>query len=230
MIHLRNVRKQYWGQEHPALRGVTFRMKPGEFAFLVGPSGSGKSTLLRILHGEEEASSGIILVNNYDVAHLTRRQLPYYRRTVGMVYQDFRLIPNRTVEENLSFAMRAIGAPDKQIRARVEEVLEQVELTGHKHNYPTELSGGEQQRVAVARAILNHPALVLADEPTGNLDPKLSYEMMKLFEQINEDGTTVLVVTHEQSLVDRFHKRVIRLEEGKIVADEEDGLYQSCET
>ncbi|MCC8065213.1 MAG: cell division ATP-binding protein FtsE [Clostridiales bacterium] len=230
MIHLRNVRKQYWEQAHPALRGVTFRMKPGEFAFLVGPSGSGKSTLLRILHGEEEASSGIILVNNYDVAHLTRRQLPYYRRTVGMVYQDFRLIPNRTVEENLSFAMRAIGAPDKQIRARVEEVLEQVELTGHKHNYPTELSGGEQQRVAVARAILNHPALVLADEPTGNLDPKLSYEMMKLFEQINEDGTTVLVVTHEQSLVDRFHKRVIRLEEGKIVADEEDGLYQSCET
>ncbi|MCD8368531.1 MAG: cell division ATP-binding protein FtsE [Clostridiales bacterium] len=230
MIHLRNVRKQYWEQEQPALRGVTFRMKPGEFAFLVGPSGSGKSTLLRILHGEDAANSGIILVNNYDVAHLTRRQLPYYRRTVGMVYQDFRLIPNRTVEENLSFAMRVIGASDKQIRARVEEVLEQVELTGHKHNYPTELSGGEQQRVAVARAILNHPALVLADEPTGNLDPKLSYEMMKLFERINEDGTTVLVVTHEQSLVDRFHKRVIRLEAGKIVADEEDGLYQSCET
>ncbi len=230
MIHLRNVRKQYWEQEQPALRGVTFRMKPGEFAFLVGPSGSGKSTLLRILHGEEAASSGIILVNNYDVAHLTRRQLPYYRRTVGMVYQDFRLIPNRTVEENLSFAMRVIGAPDRQIRTRVEEVLEQVELTGHKHNYPTELSGGEQQRVALARAILNHPALVLADEPTGNLDPKLSYEMMKLFEQINEDGTTVLVVTHEQSLVDRFRKRVIRLEAGKIVADEEDGLYHSCET
>ncbi|MCD8340774.1 MAG: cell division ATP-binding protein FtsE [Clostridiales bacterium] len=230
MIHLRNVRKQYWEQEQPALRGVTFRMKPGEFAFLVGPSGSGKSTLLRILHGEDAANSGIILVNNYDVAHLTRRQLPYYRRTVGMVYQDFRLIPNRTVEENLSFAMRVIGASDKQIRARVEEVLEQVELTGHKHNYPTELSGGEQQRVAVARAILNHPALVLADEPTGNLDPKLSYEMMRLFERINEDGTTVLVVTHEQSLVDRFHKRVIRLEAGKIVADEEDGLYQSCET
>ncbi len=230
MIHLRNVRKQYWEQEQPALRGVTFRMKPGEFAFLVGPSGSGKSTLLRILHGEEAASSGIILVNNYDVAHLTRRQLPYYRRTVGMVYQDFRLIPNRTVEENLSFAMRVIGAPDRQIRTRVEEVLEQVELTGHKHNYPTELSGGEQQRVALARAILNHPALVLADEPTGNLDPKLSYEMMKLFEQINEDGTTVLVVTHEQSLVDRVRKRVIRLEAGKIVADEEDGLYQSCET
>ncbi|MCD7919213.1 MAG: cell division ATP-binding protein FtsE [Clostridiales bacterium] len=230
MIHLRNVRKQYWEQKQPALRGVTFRMNPGEFAFLVGPSGSGKSTLLRILHGEDAASSGIILVNNYDVAHLTRRQLPYYRRTVGMVYQDFRLIPNRTVEENLSFAMRVIGASDRQIRARVEEVLEQVELTGHKHNYPTELSGGEQQRAAVARAILNHPALVLADEPTGNLDPKLSYEMMKLFERINEDGTTVLVVTHEQSLVDRFHKRVIRLEAGKIVADEEDGLYQSCET
>ncbi len=226
MIHLRNVRKKYFEQEQPALRGVTFRMKPGEFAFLVGPSGSGKSTLLRILHGEEAASSGIILVNNYDVAHLDRRQLPYYRRTVGMVYQDFRLISDRTVEENLYFAMRVIGAPDKEIRERVAEVLEQLELTGHRHNYPTELSGGEQQRVAVARAILNHPALVLADEPTGNLDPKLSYEVMKLFEQINEDGTTVLVVTHEQSLVDQFHKRVIRLEEGKIIADKEDGAYQ----
>ncbi|MCD7918449.1 MAG: cell division ATP-binding protein FtsE [Clostridiales bacterium] len=227
MIHLRNVRKKYFEQEQPALRGVTFRMKPGEFAFLVGPSGSGKSTLLRILHGEEAASSGIILVNNYDVAHLDRRQLPYYRRTVGMVYQDFRLISDRTVEENLYFAMRVIGAPDKEIRDRVAEVLEQLELTGHRHNYPTELSGGEQQRVAVARAILNHPALVLADEPTGNLDPKLSYEVMKLFEQINEDGTTVLVVTHEQSLVDQFHKRVIRLEEGKIIADKEDGSYQT---
>ncbi len=226
MIHLRNVRKKYFEQEQPALRGVTFRMKPGEFAFLVGPSGSGKSTLLRILHGEEAASSGIILVNNYDVAHLDRRQLPYYRRTVGMVYQDFRLISDRTVEENLYFAMRVIGTPDKEIRERVAEVLEQLELTGHRHNYPTELSGGEQQRVAVARAILNHPALVLADEPTGNLDPKLSYEVMKLFEQINEDGTTVLVVTHEQSLVDQFHKRVIRLEEGKIIADKEDGSYQ----
>lgn len=226
MIHLRNVRKKYFEQEQPALRGVTFRMKPGEFAFLVGPSGSGKSTLLRILHGEEAASSGIILVNNYDVAHLDRRQLPYYRRTVGMVYQDFRLISDRTVEENLAFAMRVIGAPDKEIRERVAEVLEQLELTGHRHKYPTELSGGEQQRVAVARAILNHPALVLADEPTGNLDPKLSYEVMKLFERINEDGTTVLVVTHEQSLVDQFHKRVIRLEEGKIIADKEGGSYQ----
>lgn len=229
MIELRNVKKQYPSQAHPALRGVTFRVLPGEFVFLVGPSGSGKSTLLRLLHGEEEADSGIIRVNGYDVSHLKKSKLPYYRRKIGMVFQDFKLIEKKTVRENLAFSMRVIGASEWDISRRVGEVLELVELDGKRGSYPYELSGGERQRVAVARAILNRPALLLADEPTGNLDPELSYETMQLFERVHQDGATVLVVTHEESLVNRFQKRVVRLQEGKIVADQENGQYQPCE-
>lgn len=225
MIELRNVRKRYPGQVQPALRGVNLRVEPGEFVFLVGPSGSGKSTLLRILHGEEIADSGIIRVGEYDVMHMKPRALPYYRRTIGMVFQDFKLIQTRTVRENLVFAMRVVGASDWEISSRVGEVLELVGLDGRKHSYPDELSGGEQQRVAVARAILSRPKLLLADEPTGNLDPELSCEIMRLFEQINQDGTTVLVVTHEQSLVNRFEKRVVRLSHGKVIADDQNGTY-----
>jgi cell division transport system ATP-binding protein len=228
MIELRNVRKQYPTQQQAALRGVTFSVADGEFVFLVGPSGSGKTTLFRLLHGDERADSGIIRVNGHDVTHLKKRQIPYYRREIGMVFQDFKLIQNQTVWENLSFAMRVIGAPEEQIRHRVREVLEIIDLSDRKRSYPHQLSGGERQRVAVARAILNRPALLLADEPTGNLDPELSVEIMGLFDRINQDGTTVLVVTHEQYMVNQMHKRVIRLSEGKIISDEENGQYRSC--
>lgn len=225
MIELRNVRKRYPGQKVPALRGIYLRVLPGEFVFLVGPSGSGKSTLLRILHAGEEADSGIIRVAGYNVMHLRPREIPYYRRKIGMVFQDFKLIQTRTARENLVFAMRATGAPEEEIRTRVSEVLEQVRLEDRQLSYPDELSGGEQQRLAVARAILTRPQLLLADEPTGNLDPTLSLEIMRLFEEINAAGTTVLVVTHEQNLVNEFQKRVIHLKLGRVISDEESGTY-----
>ena len=224
MIRFTNVTKVYDNGTR-AIRGISMLISNGEFVFLVGPSGSGKSTIVKMLIGEEPVTRGSILAEGFEVTRLKPRSIPYLRRKLGVVFQDIRLLQNRTVAENLEFAMRVVNAPRNAIGERVDYVLELVELTGKKDCLPGELSGGEQQRVAIARALVNNPGVILADEPTGNLDPERSLEIMMLLEKINELGTTVLVVTHEQRLVDRFHKRVITLEEGCIVRDEEDGVY-----
>ena len=190
------------------------------------PSGSGKSTLIKLLSAEEKPTKGSLTVNGFELHHIRRSKVPYYRRTLGVVFQDFRLIQSKTVEENLSFAMHVVGIDPFFIRDRVDEVLHTVGLTGLNRRFPQELSGGEQQRVAIARAILNRPKLILADEPTGNLDPVLSVEIMELFEKINQEyGTTVLVVTHEQELVNRMEKRVIHLRDGELAGDQLCGDY-----
>ena len=224
MIRFTNVTKVYDNGTR-AIRGISMLISNGEFVFLVGPSGSGKSTIVKMLIGEEPVTRGSILAEGFEVTRLKPRSIPYLRRKLGVVFQDIRLLQNRTVAENLEFAMRVVNAPRNAIGGRVDYVLELVELTGKKDCLPGELSGGEQQRVAIARALVNNPGVILADEPTGNLDPERSLEIMMLLEKINELGTTILVVTHEQRLVDRFHKRVITLEEGCIVRDEEDGVY-----
>ena len=224
MIRFTNVTKVYDNGTR-AIRGISMLISNGEFVFLVGPSGSGKSTIVKMLIGEEPVTRGSILAEGFEVTRLKPRTIPYLRRKLGVVFQDIRLLQNRTVAENLEFAMRVVNAPRNAIGERVDYVLELVELTGKKDCLPGELSGGEQQRVAIARALVNNPGVILADEPTGNLDPERSLEIMMLLEKINELGTTILVVTHEQRLVDRFHKRVITLEEGCIVRDEEDGVY-----
>ena len=224
MIRFTNVTKVYDNGTR-AIRGISMLISNGEFVFLVGPSGSGKSTIVKMLIGEEPVTRGSILAEGFEVTRLKPRSIPYLRRKLGVVFQDIRLLQNRTVAENLEFAMRVVNAPRNAIGERVDYVLELVELTGKKDCLPGELSGGEQQRVAIARALVNNPGVILADEPTGNLDPERSLEIMMLLEKINELGTTILVVTHEQRLVDRFHKRVITLEEGCIVRDEEDGVY-----
>ena len=200
-------------------------MDNGEFVFLVGPSGSGKSTILKLLTAEEPISRGSAVVDGFDLRHIQSSRIPLLRRRVGVVYQDFRLIKNKTVEENLSFAMRVINAPRKTIPERVHYVLDLVGLVEKKECFPTELSGGEQQRVAIARALINNPSTIVADEPTGNLDPERSLEIMMLLERINQLGTTILVVTHERQLVNQFNKRVIYLEAGRIVSDQENGCY-----
>ena len=191
----------------------------------MGPSGSGKSTILNMLTGEEPITSGTIVVDGFDLTRIKANRIPYLRRKLGVVFQDIRLIQKKTVEENLEFAMRVVGAPQKAIGARLDYVLDLVGLSDKKRCYPNELSGGEQQRVAIARALVIYPSTILADEPTGNLDPERSLEIMLLLEKINELGTTVLVVTHERRLVDHFNKRVINLEEGRIVSDQENGCY-----
>ena len=224
MIRFTNVTKVYDNGTR-AIRGISMLISNGEFVFLVGPSGSGKSTIVKMLIGEEPVTRGSILAEGFEVTRLKPRSIPYLRRKLGVVFEDIRLLQNRTVAENLEFAMRVVNAPRNAIGERVDYVLELVELTGKKDCLPGELSGGEQQRVAIARALVNNPGVILADEPTGNLDPERSLEIMMLLEKINELGTTILVVTHEQRLVDRFHKRVITLEEGCIVRDEEDGVY-----
>ena len=202
-----------------ALRGISMTIEDGEFVFIVGPSGSGKSTLIKLLTAEEEPTAGRIILNGFSASNISNRQIPMMRRTVGVIFQDFRLIEKKTVYENLAFAMRAVGAPLKTIRSRIPYVLELVGLENKAQRRPSELSGGEQQRVAIARALVNNPNTIIADEPTGNLDPVRSLEIMTLLEKINELGTTVLVVTHERDLVDRFQKRVIMLEDGRIVTD-----------
>ena len=218
MIEFTNVTKSY-AQGNHALKGVSMQIEDGEFAFLVGPSGSGKSTIIKLISGELKPTSGQIHVNGYSLERIRKREIPYLRRTVGVVFQDFRLIENKTVYENVAFAMRAIGAREREIRQRVPYVLELVGLENKSRRHPNELSGGEQQRLAIARALVNNPSTIIADEPTGNLDPARSLEIMSLLEAINNLGTTMLVVTHEKNLVDRFDKRVIAIDDGLVVHD-----------
>ena len=218
MIEFKNVTKSY-SVGNTALNGVSMQIEDGEFAFLVGPSGSGKSTIIRLITGEIKPSSGHVHVNGYSLAKIRRREVPYLRRTVGVVFQDFRLIPNKTVYDNVAFAMRVIGAKEREIRERVPYVLKLVGLEKNARRHPGELSGGEQQRLAIARALVNNPSMIIADEPTGNLDPARSYEIMSLLQEINRLGTTMLVVTHEMDLVQRFKNRVIVINDGRVVSD-----------
>ena len=224
MIEFKDVVKSY-SVGNRALKGVSMQIEDGEFAFLVGPSGSGKSTIIKLITGELKPTSGTVHVNGYSLERIRKREIPYMRRTVGIVFQDFRLIQNKTVYENVAFVMRAIGAQEKEIRERVPYVLNLVGLDTKSRRLPGEMSGGEQQRLAIARALVNNPSTIIADEPTGNLDPARSLEIMRLLEQINALGTTVMVVTHEKDLVDRFTKRVIAIDEGKVVGDGMDGYY-----
>ena len=224
MIKMTDVFKEY-ANGTKALKGVTFELNSGEFAFLVGPSGSGKSTIIRLLIGEIAPSDGVVIVNGQDMDNIKMRKMPYLRRTIGVIFQDFRLIEYKSVYENVAFAMRVIGASNKDIRQRVPYVLELVGLEYKAKAKPDELSGGEQQRVAVARALVNNPRLIIADEPTGNLDPARSLEILLLLKKINELGTTVLVVTHEKPLVDKFSQRVIAIDGGRIISDGMDGYY-----
>ena len=225
MIEFNNVKKSYV-EGNEALRGVNLQVEDGEFAFLVGPSGSGKSTIIKLITGEIKPTSGTVHVNGYSLERIRKREIPYLRRTIGVVFQDFRLIENKTVYENVAFAMRAIGAREKEIRARVPYILELVGLENKSRRRPNELSGGEQQRLAIARALVNNPSTIIADEPTGNLDPARSLEIMTLLQEINRLGTTVLVVTHELNLVDQFVNRVITIDEGLISSDRMDGQYE----
>ena len=208
-----------------ALDHVTMRIEKGEFVFIVGNSGSGKSTLIKLLLKELDPTSGTIKVNDQDLGKLKRRQIPKYRRGVGVVFQDFRLLKDRNVYENVAFAQRVIERPNRVIKKRVPEILTLVGLAEKYKSFPRELSGGEQQRVALARALVNRPNILLADEPTGNLDPKNSLEIMKLLEEINERGTTVLVVTHNREIVNAFKKRVITMRKGVVISDEQEGEY-----
>ncbi len=218
MIRLKNVEMEY-DNGTKAIRGITLSIDDGEFVFLVGPSGSGKSTIIKLLTGEVEPSAGRIMINGFSVSNISGRQIPLMRRTLGVIFQDFRLIDQKTVYENLEFVMRAVGASPKAIRERISYVLDLVGLQRKAKSYPTELSGGEQQRVALARALVNNPRMIIADEPTGNLDPDRSLELMSLLVKINQLGTTVVVVTHEKDLVNRFGKRVITIESGHVVND-----------
>lgn len=224
MIRLKDVEMEYDNGTR-AIKGITLTIEDGEFVFLVGPSGSGKSTIIKLLTGEVVPTSGRVMVNGFSMSRISERQIPYMRRTIGVIFQDFRLIANKTVYDNLALAMRAVGASPKALRERIPYVLELVGLADKENRYPDELSGGEQQRVAIARALVNNPSVIIADEPTGNLDPARSLEIMMLLEQINALGTTVLVVTHERELVNRFTKRVVAINEGRIISDGMDGYY-----
>lgn len=224
MITLENVSKSY-AKGQPALNDVSLHIDKGEFVFIVGNSGSGKSTLIKLLLKELEPTSGTIIVNDQNLGKMKRRKVPKYRRGVGVVFQDFRWLKDRNVYENVAFAQRVIERPNRVIKKRVPEILTLVGLAEKYKSFPRELSGGEQQRVALARALVNRPNILLADEPTGNLDPKNSLEIMKLLEEINERGTTVLVVTHNREIVNSFRKRVITMRKGVIVSDEEEGGY-----
>ena len=224
MIRLKDVIKTYENGTD-ALQGISFDIEDGEFVFLVGPSGSGKSTIIKILTGEVIPTSGRVMINGFNMNLISERQIPLMRRTIGVIFQDFRLIPNKTVHDNLALAMHAVGASRKEIQSRIPYVLELVGLEGKGHRYPDELSGGEQQRVAIARALVNNPSTIVADEPTGNLDPARSLEIMTLLERINALGTTVVVVTHEKGLVNQFDKRVVMIESGVVVGDGK-GTYE----
>ena len=224
MIRFIDVHKEY-DNGTKALKGVNVRIDDGEFVFLVGPSGSGKSTLIKLITAEIAPTEGRVMVNGFNLTNITPRQVPQMRRTLGVIFQDFRLIEKKTVYENLAFSMRAIGASNRELRRRIPYVLQLVGLEQKGDRYPGQLSGGEQQRVAIARALVNNPSMIIADEPTGNLDPQRSLEIMMLLERINELGTTVLVVTHEKNLVNRFTKRVVAIENGRIISDETGGYY-----
>ncbi len=224
MIEFTDVVKSY-SVGTQALKGVTFQIEDGEFVFLVGPSGSGKSTIIKLITGELKPTSGSVHVNGYSLERIRKREVPFLRRTVGVVFQDFRLIATKTVYENVAFAMRVVGAKEPEIRERVPYVLELVGLETKSRRHPGELSGGEQQRLAIARALVNNPSTIIADEPTGNLDPARSLEIMSLLQEINNLGTTILVVTHEKDLVELFGKRVIAIDDGLVIGDGMDGYY-----
>ena len=225
MIKFDDVSKQYKNSNTPALDGINLNIEQGEFVFLVGQSGSGKSSLLRVLLKEEKASSGTVTVDGINVAKLPNRKVPAFRRTMGIVFQDFRLLPGKTVFDNVAFGMEVIGKSKKEIQQRIPALLDLVGLEEKAHRLPSELSGGEQQRVALARAFVNKPKLLLADEPTGNLDPSTSVGIMKLLDRINRTGTTIVMATHDVAIVDQMRKRIVQMENGKIIRDQERGMY-----
>lgn len=225
MIEFKNVTKVYEDNGTLALENVSFKIDKGEFVFLVGPSGAGKSTLTELIIHEEVATYGEVIVNDFILSEIKKNDIPYLRRSIGMVFQDFRLLSNKTVYDNVAFAMQVIGASRKEIRRRVPSVLSMVGLSGKAKMKPNQLSGGEQQRVSIARAMVNNPPVIIADEPTGNLDPDTAAEIMQLFEEINRSGTTILIATHAKEFVDNMKKRVLAVENGSLVRDEERGGY-----
>lgn len=224
MVIARNVSKTY-AEGNQVLHDVNFIIDKGEFVFLVGASGAGKSTLIKMFLREITPSHGEFIVNNVNVSKMKHKDIPYFRRTLGVVFQDFRLLEDKTVKENIEFAMVVVGASKKVIRKRIPEILSTVGLTHRAKAYPKNLSGGEMQRVAIARALINNPSMLIADEPTGNLDPETAWEIMHLLDEINKKGTTVIVATHAKDIVDSMKKRVIAIENGTIVRDEEKGVY-----
>ena len=226
MIEFRNVNKKY-NTGTKALKNVNCRIDKGEFCFLVGTSGSGKSTLIKLILKEEEPTSGTIIINGKDTTFLKQNRVPYLRRSMGVVFQDFRLIPDKTVYDNVAYAMYIVRATPKHIRRQVPMVLSLVGLSGKAKMYPNELSGGEQQRVALARALVNNPSMLIADEPTGNLDPETAWDIMNLLNDINMRGTTVVVATHAKDIVDQMKKRVIQIDKGEIIRDDKKGGYNS---
>jgi cell division transport system ATP-binding protein len=228
IIEFRGVSKLYAGDI--GLDQATFSIDREEFVFLVGSTGSGKSTVMRLLIKELEPSHGVIRVAGRDLSEITHKRVPYYRRNLGVVFQDFKLLPSRTVYDNVAYALQVTGGSRKEIRAKVPDILRLTGLSTKLHNYPDQLSGGEQQRVSIARAFVNHPPLLLADEPTGNLDPETSIDIMRLLYRINRTGTTILVATHDQAMVDKMRRRVLELERGRIVRDDAAGLYTRDET
>ncbi|MCY0865805.1 MAG: cell division ATP-binding protein FtsE [Sulfobacillus sp.] len=224
MIRLDSVTKRY-ANGHQGLINVSLTIHRGEFLFLVGPSGAGKSTLIRLLYGEEQPTEGQVIIDQFHLQRMSRRQLPRLRRQLGIVFQDVKLLPTRTVFQNVAFAMEVVGASYRDIRRRVPQVLDLVGLLPRQDHFPHQLSGGEQQRVGIARALVNQPTYILADEPTGNLDPDTAWEIMKLFTEINRRGATVVMATHARDVVNQLHKRVIAIEKGRIVRDEARGVY-----
>ena len=225
MVVMKDVTMVYKSSEICAVNSLDLNIEKGEFVFLVGPSGSGKTTVVKLITGEVKPTDGDISVNGFDLMTIKRRKLPKLRRTLGVIFQDFRLIDNKNVYDNVSFAMRVVGASGREIKKRVPYVLQLVGLEGREKRLPQELSGGEQQRVAIARALVNNPQMIIADEPTGNLDPARSLEIMLLLEKINELGTTVVIVSHEKELVNSFSKRVVAIDGGSIISDGMDGYY-----
>jgi len=225
VIRFENVTKVYPGTSRPALNKLDLEIPKGQFVFLVGASGSGKSTFLRLVLKEERATRGIVRVAGKDVAKLSSWKVPHLRRMIGVVFQDFRLLPNKTAFENVAFALQVIGKPRHAIAHTVPEVLDLVGLKGKERRFPHELSGGEQQRVAIARAFVNRPAILLADEPTGNLDPTTSVGIMRLLDRINRTGTTIVMATHDDDIVDQMRKRVVELDDGLLIRDEDRGVY-----
>jgi len=229
VIEFRGVSKRYESGD-VGLEQATFSVDREEFVFLVGATGSGKSTVMRLLIKELEPTQGTIRVAGHDLSEIRRRRVPFYRRNVGMVFQDFKLLPSRTVYDNVAYALQVTGGTRKEIRQKVPDILRLTGLSTKLHNYPDQLSGGEQQRVSIARAFVNHPPLLLADEPTGNLDPETSIDIMRLLYRINRTGTTVLVATHDQAMVDKMRRRVLELSHGRVVRDEATGLYARDES
>lgn len=229
VIEFRGVTKRY-DNTHAGLQDVSFTINRGEFLFLIGTTGAGKSTLMRLLLNEMQPDSGVVRVGGRDLSEITRSKMPFYRRNLGVVFQDFKLLPNRTVYDNVAYALQVTGASRKQIRRQVPDVLRLTGLSTKLHNYPSQLSGGEQQRVSIARAFVNHPPLLLADEPTGNLDPDTTIGIMQLLYRINRAGSTVLVATHDETMVNRMRRRVLELDLGRLVRDESSGSYGRTET